>query len=268
MNTVALSIPPESTHELYAQLLFVALQRVGLDAQSFLDQPERARAASDAFEVLWLSVELGALCDSPGELADARFARTRDLASVQQLRGLAAGLDGGATQLRAVNAAGLMNMSPEQWHRCMPARGTDVMSTLALAWLAEAAVLGDELVGWLADGAVLRRVVDALAILIEQTLHEGSTPPGEHLPLSRSVLSEGQRKALLDVWRAQRTPSLVSAVISKPCANDTDPISVAPSQASRASRAPVANSRARPLLLILAAVAACSAALAWWLLAR
>jgi len=266
VNTVALSIPPESTHELYAQLLFVALQRLGIDAQSFLQHPDRARAASEAFAALWLAIELGAHCDDPTALEVARFDRTREIASNPQLKALAEGLDAGASQLSAVNRAGLLDVPPEQWQRCMPARGTDVKSTLALAWLAEAAVLGEDVVGWLADGKVLSRVVDALAILIEQSLEEGPQLQAEHLPLSRSVVTEDQRKALLDVWRAQRNPSLVSAVVSKPSANDTAASARWRSSASPSARAGADAGKGRSLLI--AAALLCVGVLAWLMLAR
>jgi hypothetical protein len=89
------------------------------------------------------------------------------------------------------------------------------MSTLALAWLAEAAVLGDELVVWLSNSKVLRRVIDALAFLLEETLQAGPALEAAHVPLSQSVVTEGERNALIDVWKAQNNPSKTSGIVLK-----------------------------------------------------
>jgi hypothetical protein len=215
LNTASLPTLPQSTSELYAQMLFVALQRLGLDAHAYLDDPERARAASQALSVLWLAIELAA-SDEPAQLREARFDRSRDLPSLTQLRPLAKGLEEAAReQLSALNASGLLDVEPEAWQRLVPARGTDVMSTLALAWLAEAAVLGDELVVWLSNGAVLRRVIDALAFLLEETLQAGPALAAAHVPLSQSVVGEDERNALIDVWRAENNPAIASGIVLK-----------------------------------------------------
>jgi hypothetical protein len=250
MNTAAISTLPESTNELYAQLLFVALERLGLDAQAFLAAPERARAASDAFCTLWLTVELAASCAEPSQLDDARFDRTRHLPSLPKLRTLARGLDEGAIQqLSSLNGSGLLVVSPECWLRCMPPRGTDVMSTLGLAWLAEAAVLGDELVVWLSDSRVLRRVVDMLAILIEQgPLQAAAANDAGHLPLSRSVVSEEERLALLDVWQAERAPAPAPALASLIVARSSQPANTttAPAPADQPLDVPASVSTSVP----------------------
>ena len=215
LNTASLSTLPQSTNELYAQMLYVALQRLGLDAEAYLDDPERARAASKALSVLWLAIELAAT-DEPAGLQAGRFERTRALSSVEQLRPLAAGLEAEAReQLSALNSSGLLDVEPELWERLVPPRGTDVMSTLALAWLAEAAVLGDELVVWLSSGKVLRRVIDALAFLLEETLQAGPALAAAHVPLSQSVVSEDEHNALIDVWKAENNPGKVSGIVPK-----------------------------------------------------
>jgi hypothetical protein len=202
-------------------MLYVALQRLGLDAHGFLDDPERARAASKALSVLWLAIELAA-SEAPGTLRDGRFVRSRDLPSLPQLRPLAKGLEEAAReQLAAMNGSGLLDVDPEQWARLVPSRGTDVMSTLALAWLAEAAVLGDELVVWLSDSSVLRRVIDALALLLEETL-QGGPALAAHVPLSRSVVSESERNALIDVWQAENNPAIASGIVAKPTRRASD----------------------------------------------
>jgi len=215
LNTASLSTLPQSTHELYAQMLYVALQRLGLDAQAYLDDPERARAASKALSVLWLAVELAA-SDDPSSLQAGRFERTRELPSLKQLRPLASGLEPAAReQLSSLNGSGLLDVEPELWERLVPERGTDVMSTLALAWLAEAAVLGDELVVWLSSSKVLRRVIDALAFLLEETLQAGPALETAHVPLSQSIVSEGERNALVDIWKAENNPSKASGIVLK-----------------------------------------------------
>ena len=215
LNTASLSTLPQSTSELYAQMLYVALQRLGLDAHAYLDDPERARAASKALSVLWLAIELAA-SDDPSRLQEGRFERTRALPTCTQLRPLAGGLEQAAReQLSALNSSGLLDVEPELWERLMPPRGTDVMSTLALAWLAEAAVLGDELVVWLSNAKVLRRVIDALAFLLEETLQAGPALEAAHVPLSQSVVSEDERNALIDVWKAENSPSKTSGIVLK-----------------------------------------------------
>jgi hypothetical protein len=217
LNNVAISTLPPSTHELYAQLLYVALQRLGLDAHAYLDDEERARSASKALAVLWLAIELAAADADKSTLQPARFERTRALPVLTQLRPLALGLSEEARQqLSALNGSGLLDVPPELWERSVPARGTDVMSTLALAWLAEAAVLGDELVVWLSDSSVLRRTIDGLAFLLEETLQDGSAMDAAHVPLSRSVVSEDERNALIDVWRAEQNPVFASGIVAKP----------------------------------------------------
>lgn len=216
LNTASLSTLPQSTHELYAQMLYVALQRLGVDAHSYLDDPERARAASKALSVLWLAIELAA-SEHPSRLQEGRFERTRELPSVAQLRPLAQGLEASAReQLAALNGSGLLDVEPDQWEGLVPPRGTDVMSTLALAWLAEAAVLGDELVVWLSNSSVLRRVIDALAFLLEETLQAGPALAQAHVPLAQSVVSEDERTALIDLWRVENSPSKTSGIILKP----------------------------------------------------
>jgi hypothetical protein len=196
-------------------MLYVALQRLGVDAHSYLDDPERARSASKALSVLWIAIELAA-SDDPSRLSGARFERTRALPSLAQLRPLAKGLEEtGREQLAALNGSGLMDVDPDQWERLTPARGTDVMSTLALAWLAEAAVLGDELVVWLSNSATLRRVIDALAFLLEEALQAGPVLPAAPVPLAQSVVTEDERNALIDVWRAENNPSKTSGIVLK-----------------------------------------------------
>lgn len=218
LNTASLSTLPQSTHELYAAMLYVALQRLGVDAHNYLGDPERARAASKALSVLWLAIELAA-SEDPSRLQEGRFERTRELPAIAQLRPLAAGLEDSAReQLAARNSSGLLDVEPEQWERLLPARGTDVMSTLALAWLAEAAVLGDELVVWLSDSSVLRRVLDAFAFLLEETLQAGPALEQAHVPLSQSVVTEDERNALIDLWRAENNPSKASGIMLKPVA--------------------------------------------------
>lgn len=215
LNTASLSTLPQSTNELYAQMMYVALQRLGIDAHAYLDDPERARAASKALSVLWLAIELAANED-PSALQEGRFERTRALSSLPQLRPLAKGLERAAReQLSALNSSGQLDVEPEQWTRLLPARGTDVMSTLALAWLAEAAVLGDELVVWLSSSQVLRRVIDALALLLEETLQAGPALEAAHVPLSQSVVSEDEHSALIDVWKAESSPSTASGIVLK-----------------------------------------------------
>jgi hypothetical protein len=215
LNTASLSTLPQSTNELYAQMLYVALQRLGLDAHAYLDDPERARAASKALSVLWLAIELAA-SDDPKRLQEGRFERTRELPSLAQLRPLASGLEEAAReQLSALNGSGLLDVDPELWERLVPPRGTDVMSTLALAWLAEAAVLGDELVVWLSSSKVLRRVIDALAFLLEETLQAGPALAAGHVPLAQSVVGEDERNALIDVWKAENNPSTASGIVLK-----------------------------------------------------
>lgn len=229
LNTASLSTLPQSTHELYAQMLFVALQRLGLDAQRYLDDPERAHAASKALSVLWLAIELAA-SEEPGRLRDGRFERSRDLPSLVQLRPLAKGLEeAGRAQLAALNGSGLLDVDPDQWERLMPDRSTDVMSTLGLAWLAEAAVLGDELVVWLSTSTVLRRVIDALALLLEETLQAGPALEAAHVPLSRSVITEDEHNALIDVWRAENNPTIASGIVLKPAKR----VTAAPAPAPR-----------------------------------
>lgn len=217
LNNAAISTLPDSTNELYAQMLYVALQRLGLDAHAYLDDDERARYASKALSVLWLGIELAAASDDNSALSAPRFERTRELPVLTQLRPLARGLSEDARQqLAALNSSGLLDVAPELWLRAIPARGTDVMATLALAWLAEAAVLGDELVVWLSDSAVLRRVIDGLAFLLEETLQDGPAMDASPVPLSRSVVSEGERNALIEVWRAEQNPVLASGIVLKP----------------------------------------------------
>ena len=219
LNTARLSTLPRSTNELYAQMLYVSLQRLGLDAHSYLDDPERARAASKALSLLWLAIELAASDDDPGRLQAPRFAAARALPVLAQLRPLAAGLEAEAReQLAALNGSGLLDVEPERWADLVPARGSDVMSTLALAWLAEAAVLGDELVVWLSNAAVLRRVIDALALLIEESLQAGPALAGAPVPLAQSVVSEDVRSALVELWRAQTNPTKPSGIVLKPAA--------------------------------------------------
>jgi hypothetical protein len=216
-NTAAILTLPESTTELYAQMLYVALQRLGLDAHAYLDDEERARYASKALSALWLAIELAADSGDKSTLSATRFERARDLPVLAQLKPLARGFSEEARQqLAALNGAGLLEVSPELWQRAVPARGTDVMSTLALAWLAEAAVLGDELVVWLSDSAVLRRVIDGLAFLLEEALQDGPAMEASHVPLSRSVVSEDERNALIEVWRAEQNPVLASGIVLKP----------------------------------------------------
>jgi hypothetical protein len=216
LNTASISTLPESTNELYAQMLFVALQRLGLDAHSYLADRERAHAASKALSTLWLAVELAARAD-PTALTETRFERTRDLPSLPELRPLAKSLEPAALdQLAVLNGSGLLDVDPERWERLLPARGTDVMSTLALAWLAEAAVLGDELVVWLSSSIVLRRVIDALALLLEETLQGGPSMDVAPVPLSGSVIGEAERNALIDVWRAESNPATTSGIVAKP----------------------------------------------------
>lgn len=215
LNTASLSTLPQSTNELYAQMLYVALQRLGLDAQAYLDDPERARAASKALSVLWLAIELAA-SDDPSRLQEGRFERTRELRSLKQLRPLAGSLEESAReQLSSLNGSGLLDVEPELWERLVPERGTDVMSTLALAWLAEAAVLGDELVVWLSNSTVLRHVIDALAFLLKETLQAGPALAAAHVPLAQSVVSEDERNALIDVWKAENNPSTASGIVLK-----------------------------------------------------
>jgi hypothetical protein len=215
LNTASFSTLPQSTHELYAQMLYVALQRLGLDAHAYLDDPERARSASKALSVLWLAIELAA-SEEPARLQAGRFERTRALSSLEQLRPLASGLEEAAReQLSALNGSGLVDVEPELWERLVPQRGTDVMSTLALAWLAEAAVLGDELVVWLSNSKVLRRVIDALAFLLEETLQAGPALEAAHVPLSQSVVTEDEHNALIDVWKAENNPSKTSGIVLK-----------------------------------------------------
>lgn len=247
LNTAGLSTLPQSTHELYAQMLYVALQRLGLDAHAFLDDPERARAASKALSVLWLAIELAA-SESPGSLREARFERSRDLPSLPQLRPLAKGLEEAAReQLASLNGSGLLDVDPEQWTRLVPARGTDVMSTLALAWLAEAAVLGDELVVWLSNSLVLRRVIDALALLVEETIQAGPALAA-HVPLSRSVVTQDERNALIDVWQAENNPAIASGIVAKPAKR----VSEAPRiRANRSAERPAPWSAPRLLMFSL-----------------
>lgn len=251
LNTASLSTLPQSTHELYAQMLYVALQRLGLDAHAFLDDQERARSASKALAVLWLGIELAA-SESPSTLRDARFERSRELPTLPQLRPLANGLEEAAReQLASLNGSGLLDVDPEQWTRLVPARGTDVMSTLALAWLAEAAVLGDELVVWLSNSQVLRRVIDALALLLEETIQSGPALAA-HVPLSRSVVTEDERNALVDVWLAENNPAIASGIVAKPAARTSEAPRV---RANRSAERPVPWSAPRLLMFSLISLA-------------
>lgn len=266
VNTAAISTLPASTTELYAQLLFVALQRLGLDAQGYFESPERAAAASDAFSTLWLIVELAAAGGDPAQLDQPRFERTRELDSLTALRPLAQELDAGARQqLAALNGSGWLEVQPHHWSRFMPPRGTDVMSTLALAWLAEAAVLGDELVGWLANPQVLRRVVELLAVLIELALQGAPPQDVEHLPLSRSAVSEEERRAVIDVWRAQQAVLAPSGVVPKASENEPEP-AVRPAGARPGREVGRPAGRRQRLQLVFAGISLCLALVVWlWL---
>lgn len=264
-NTAAISTLPDSTNELYAQLLYVALQRLGLDAHAYLDDDERARSASKALAVLWLAIELAAAGGDKSRLSAARFERTRDLPVLAQLQPLARGLSEEARQqLAALNGSGLLDVSPELWQRAVPARGTDVMSTLALAWLAEAAVLGDELVVWLSDSAVLRRVIDGLAFLLEETLQDGSPMQAAAVPLSRSVVGEDERNALIEVWRAEQNPVLASGIVMKPAQRTA----AAPASARLTFIERVRQNKPSRQLVLIGITAACMLLIAALLMAR
>jgi hypothetical protein len=270
-NTAAISTLPDSTNELYAQMLYVALQRLGLDAHAYLDDDERARSASKALSALWLAIELAAAGGDKSALSATRFERTRELPVLTQLQPLARGLSEEARQqLASLNGSGLLDVSPELWQRAVPARGTDVMSTLALAWLAEAAVLGDELVVWLSDSAVLRRVIDGLALLLEETLQNGSPLQAAAVPLSRTVITEHERNALSDVWRAEQNPVLASGIVAKP----TQRTAAAPRVEKQTLQAVIQrlahltqNKTPRQLLLV-AAISLCLLLIVAMLLAR
>ena len=100
-------------------MLYVALQRLGLDAHAYLDDDERARYASKALSVLWLGIELAASDDRA--LARPRFERTRELPVLTQLRPLARGSSEDARQqLAALNSSGLLDVAPELWLRASP----------------------------------------------------------------------------------------------------------------------------------------------------
>jgi hypothetical protein len=37
-----------------------------------------------------------------------------------------------------------------------------------------------------------------------------------HVPLSRSVVTEDERNALIDVWQAENNPTIASGIVAKP----------------------------------------------------